>query len=124
LAYYQAFDVFVMSSVTEQMPMALLEAMACGLPAVCTDVGDTAQMLDTAAAPSLVPSSNLEAYTEALRAAAARPDWRMLAGTSNRARCVEHYSLDRMVQEYSALYRSAVASFKAPTAAQTGCAVR
>ena len=42
---YGAFDLFAMSSDTEQMPLALLEAMAAGLPAICTDVGDSAEIL-------------------------------------------------------------------------------
>ena len=41
------FDVFALSSDTEQMPLSLLEAMAAGLPAVCTDVGDVGAMLPT-----------------------------------------------------------------------------
>ena len=42
---YTSMDVFAMSSSTEQMPVALLEAMAAGLPAVCTAVGDMREML-------------------------------------------------------------------------------
>ncbi len=45
------FDVFALSSDTEQMPLSLLEAMASGLPAVCTDVGDVRAMLAPANAP-------------------------------------------------------------------------
>ena len=43
--WYAAFDVFALSSDTEQMPLSLLEAMAAGLPAVATDVGDVRMML-------------------------------------------------------------------------------
>ena len=41
----KAFDIFAMSSDTEQMPISLLEAMAAGLPTAATDVGDIKQML-------------------------------------------------------------------------------
>ena len=53
--YYGAMDVFVISSDTEQTPLALLEAMAMGLPAVGTGVGDVASILGPAASDWIVP---------------------------------------------------------------------
>jgi glycosyltransferase involved in cell wall biosynthesis len=49
-----AFDVFALSSDTEQMPLSLLEAMAAGRPAASTDVGDVRGMLGPASAPIVV----------------------------------------------------------------------
>jgi glycosyltransferase involved in cell wall biosynthesis len=43
--WFAAFDVFALSSDTEQMPLSLLEAMAASLPALCTDVGDVKVMV-------------------------------------------------------------------------------
>lgn len=101
---YAALDVFVMSSDTEQMPLALLEAMACGLPAVCTDAGDTAAMLGE----TPVPLGSVADYAEALRRLAADAGSRAALGAKNRRRAVELYSLDRMVAEYAALYAGAL----------------
>jgi glycosyltransferase involved in cell wall biosynthesis len=102
--YYAAFDAFVMSSATEQMPMALLEAMACGLPAVCTSAGDTEAMLGEPA----VPPGDLASYALALRCMAGGADRRAALGARNRQRAVDLYSFDRMVEEYANLYRSAL----------------
>ena len=59
------FDVFALSSDTEQMPLSLLEAMARGLPAVCTDVGDVRAMLAAENAP-FVTAVDDRAFTAGL----------------------------------------------------------
>ena len=102
-----AFDVFVLSSCTEQTSNALLEAMACGLPAISTDVGDSCEMLGDAGPPAIVPAGDLPAYTNAMRVLAYNPELRERLGVANRRRCLENYRLERMVREYEALYEAA-----------------
>lgn len=105
--YLQALDVFAMSSYTEQMPMSLLEAMACGLPVIATDVGDCGRMLAAPASPVIVPSGDVPAFTAALSNIAVNPVLRGEIGRQNRERCVTQYSLGHMVQSYAELYRQA-----------------
>jgi glycosyltransferase involved in cell wall biosynthesis len=109
--YYAAFDLFLMSSVTEQMPMSLLEAMASGLPALCTNVGDTAEMLESQKAPTVVPSGSFPEYVTSLRILAAAPELRASLGAGNRRRCELSYSQDRMAREFAAEWCAAVARF-------------
>jgi glycosyltransferase involved in cell wall biosynthesis len=96
-----------MSSITEQAPNALMEAMACGLPVIATDVGDTREILAPCNWPMVVRPNDLHGYVEGLRAFAGRPDLRSNIGMANRRRVVAEYSLSRMVGEYTALYRAA-----------------
>jgi glycosyltransferase involved in cell wall biosynthesis len=105
-AYYRAFDVFALSSFTEQMPISLLEAMASGLPAICTNVGDCAIILDESSSPAVVPDGDAGAYSGAMRAMteAAR---RQTLGARNRMRCESEYSLHSMVEAYRSLYKEA-----------------
>jgi glycosyltransferase involved in cell wall biosynthesis len=105
--YYAAFDVFVMSSATEQMPLSLLEAMACGLPAVCTNAGDTAAILGETNTVSF-PSGDVDAYAQTLRRVAANPELRATQGAGNRRRAERYYSYDRMAGEYEEVYRFAL----------------
>jgi glycosyltransferase involved in cell wall biosynthesis len=113
--YYRGFDVFVMSSLTEQMPLALLEAMASGLPAICPDVGDTANMLDTRQTPFIVPRDDEESLVVALRTLGSHRELRAVSGAANRKRCLTTFSLDRMIQSYRRLYFSAVSTSELAT---------
>ena len=105
-----ALDVFVLSSSTEQTSNALLEAMACGLPAISTDVGDSSEMLGDPGPPAIVPIGDLPAYSNALTVLARLPELRERLGAANRRRCLENYRLERMVGEYGALYDAALQS--------------
>jgi len=104
----RAIDVFTMSSATEQSPNALLEAMACGLPAIATDVGDISEMLGAKCGPELVRPDHVDGLTESIRTLAQSSTLRRELGVKNRARAIEYFSLDRMVAEFTAAYESAL----------------
>jgi glycosyltransferase involved in cell wall biosynthesis len=108
--YYRAFDVFVMTSLTEQMPLALLEAMASGLPAICTDTGDTSLLLASQRAPELLRVGDLDGYQLAMRQLANNGVIRRKLGEKNRARCEAEHGLQKMVGRYQALYSEMVMS--------------
>ena len=105
---YGAFDLFAMSSTTEQMPISLLEAMAAGLPAICTAVGDSAEIVGNPGWPAIVPAGDLNAYTGALQTLYADAALRSQLGARNRARCAEVYSLERMISRYRDVYLGAI----------------
>ena len=65
-AFYGRFDLFALSSDTEQMPLSVIEAMASGLPIVATDVGDVRTMVAEENAPFITRLDDA-ALTEALR---------------------------------------------------------
>lgn len=105
---YQAFDVFLMSSLTEQTSNALLEAMATGLPCLVTDVGDNAACLGSR--QFCVPSRDLPAFTAGIQALAADAALRSSIGASNRARVEKDFSFTRMVAAYRDLWLEAAQS--------------
>ncbi|MHC4378347.1 MAG: glycosyltransferase [Planctomycetota bacterium] len=112
--FFRAADLFALSSDTEQMPLALVEAMAAGRPCLSTDVGDVATILPEEQAGGRVPLAPPESLTKRLRAALEgllddgerRAAW----GRANRARVEELYAQEVMVERYRALYREAVAA--------------
>ena len=106
-AYLGMVDVFVMSSDTEQVSNALLEAMASGLPVVCTDVGDSRALLGETA-EFVAPPRDEQAYAQLLRRMGEDAGLRARIGEANRSRAVECYPMDRMVNEYRKLFEDAL----------------
>jgi glycosyltransferase involved in cell wall biosynthesis len=99
-------DAFVLCSDHEATPLALLEAMACGLPCVATAVGGVPAVLASGAAAAagiLVPPRDPEALAAALARLAADPDMRARLSRAARARALE-FSFERTWRSYSALY--------------------
>jgi len=100
-----AMDLFVLSSLTEGQPMALLEAMAAGKPSVSTRVGDVPKILKEGEAGLIVPPSDSGALADAMLRVFA--DQALAARLSaNALRTVkEEYSSSRMAAEYRACYK-------------------
>jgi glycosyltransferase involved in cell wall biosynthesis len=112
--YLHACDVFVLPSITEQTPNALLEAMGCGLPAVSTDVGDAKELLGMASADLIVRPGDVQGLAAAMLALASDARRRAALGEMNRRRCVDHFSQDRMIREFKALYLEAARARRRP----------
>lgn len=100
--FIAAFDIFALSSDTEQMPLSLLEAMAGGLPVAATDVGDVRAMLPAENAPYIVVRDKA-ALAGALMALAANPAEAAKVGAANRARAVAEFDEQVMFGRYRAL---------------------
>ncbi|WP_207479348.1 glycosyltransferase family 4 protein [Arenibaculum pallidiluteum] len=101
-----AFDVYALSSDTEQMPISLLEATAAGLPVVATDVGDVRAMLAPENDGFVVPKTDEHGFGRALSRLLGDPALRGRIGEANRERTVAEYDLDRMVASYERLFTS------------------
>jgi glycosyltransferase involved in cell wall biosynthesis len=95
-------DLMALSSDTEQMPLAVLEAMDAGLPIAATDVGDVRQMVSGANQPYVVNLSDRE-LGAAMRALVIGAAARKTVGAANKARLRQHYLADGMIAAYRKL---------------------
>ena len=107
--FYQAMDVFALPSDTEQMSLALLEAMASGLPVAGTDVGDTKVVVDELNRHCIVPPNGDATFANAVKTLLMDEDLRATLSNANRNRCLAQYSVDQMMDSYLALYREHLA---------------
>jgi glycosyltransferase involved in cell wall biosynthesis len=100
--FYASFDIFALSSDTEQMPLSVIEAMASGLPVVSTDVGDVKTMVSEANARFVTP---MDAFAAALGDLAADPALRTRLGADNLAKAHRDFDQAAMFATYGALWR-------------------
>jgi glycosyltransferase involved in cell wall biosynthesis len=99
-----ALDVFAMSSDSEGLPLVIVEAMASALPVVSTAVGGIPAVVIEGVTGALVPPGNVAALSSAIGALAASPTLGVTWGTEGRRRALAHYSAERMIDDYLAVY--------------------
>ncbi len=105
-AVYSAFDVFAISSDSEQQPVALLEAMAAGLPVCATDVGDVGLTLPKTQREWVVGLDD-DALAAGLRQLAGDAGLRGRLGGGNRSHVETNYTVQAMLAAYAGIYAAA-----------------
>jgi glycosyltransferase involved in cell wall biosynthesis len=105
----RAFDVFVMPSIWEGLPMALLESFAAGTPVVASDVGGVGKVIRHRENGSVVPARDPGALAAELAHVLARPELRKKYSEAGRRTFEESYSAEAMTRRYEAVYLAAVA---------------
>jgi glycosyltransferase involved in cell wall biosynthesis len=96
-------DVFVLTSNSEGMPNAVMEAMATGLPCVTTDVGDCRELIAEGENGFRVPVGDVNTLASALLKLSSDPALRDRMGRASAAR-IQAYDVHRMAQRYQTIY--------------------
>jgi len=112
--FYAQLDAFVLPSLAlEGLPMALIEAMACGLPVIATQHAGATEVVRHGVDGLLVPPKDVSALAGAIDALAMSPELRSACATSaaNRAK---RFSAERMFEQVMAIYYSVATSGKLP----------
>jgi len=105
-----AFDVFVLCSDKEGFASAMLEAMAAGVPVVCTPVSGVAEALGTEPgeeAPGVVVDFDPGAIADALGRLLSDPDRRRAMGAAGARRARQRFDFEDMLDAYEAVLRAA-----------------
>jgi glycosyltransferase involved in cell wall biosynthesis len=105
---YRTADVFALSSDFDNSPNAVLEAMACGLPVVATDVGGVREFVTDGAGGLVVPPRDAVALATALETHLVSPERARADGLRNRERAVSEFSWRVSAQRLLDVYRRAI----------------
>ncbi len=111
-----AMDLFVLPSLAEGISNTILEAMACEVPVVATQVGGNAELVAEGETGQLVPRDDPTAMAAVLADYVQDEAKRRTQGQAARRRVEEHFSIPGMVQRYTDLYDEFCASPEEPAA--------
>ena len=101
------FDLFVLPSLWEGLPNAVLEAMAASRAVVATAVHGTVEAVEQEKTGFLVPAGDPDALAGAMEKLLGDPNLRQAFGTAGRHKVAAEFSMERMVSETQAVYRAA-----------------
>lgn len=102
---YASFDLLVLPSLLEAMPMCVLEAMAACKPVIATRVGAVPKLVVPEYTGMLVEPGDIDGLSAAIVQLLGDPERAHRLGENGRARVSEHFSADSMAMRYLELYR-------------------
>jgi len=103
--YLQASDIFVLPSLAEGISVALLEAMACGLPCIATKIGGNVDLIDDGKDGILVEPASSEELASAILRLLEDEKFSKNIGNRVRKKIIEQYSIGSIVPAYINLYK-------------------
>lgn len=103
-AWIETYDMFVLPSRSEGLPLTVIEAMLAERAVVATDVGGVPELIEPGRTGAIVPSEDPKALGEAIARLAADRSERDRLGKAARANALERFSPDAMRSAYEALY--------------------
>lgn len=107
-AYFRLFDLFVLPSLTEGLPITVLEAMQAGVPVVATKVGGVPQALDEGQGGLLVEPGDPHALAEAIRRCVDDRPLALRRAAHSKTRSSTRFSSEAMATRYLELYHEVV----------------
>lgn len=102
------FDVFVISSYTEGLPITLLEAMQAGVPSVATSVGEIPAVLENGNCGWIVPAGDANSLANTIKIIHDGREEAQRKVLLAKQRVLETYGVEKMARSYSEIYQSLI----------------
>jgi len=102
--YFSLFDLFVLPSRIEAMPMVLMQAMAHAQPAVATNVGGVADLIDDNKTGILTPPEDDSSMSSAIARILRNPELSKQLGAAAKMKAEKEFGLEKMIGAYQKLY--------------------
>ena len=106
--WLHAADCFILPTHTEAVPTSVMEAFACGIPAITTDIGGCPEIVDTGTNGLMVPVNDVQALKDAVRWMGTHPQERAEMGRKARLTAMEHYDHTVLIEKLIAIHRSLI----------------
>ena len=100
IEFYQSLDLYVHASLGETMSTSLMQAMACGLPILASDIPGINNMIDDGSNGILFANDDLEHLAQQILKISEKPELASSLGKNARAKALADYSNSRMLQQY------------------------
>jgi len=106
---YRQMDILLMPTVREGFGLAVVEAMASGLPVVASDCSAIPELIDNGRGGFLCPVGDVKGFAEKLNFLAVSPGLRKEMGQYNRAKAERLFTVEKMVRQYALLFDAVIA---------------
>jgi glycosyltransferase involved in cell wall biosynthesis len=117
--FLQGIDVFVLPSLSEGLPLSILEAMAAGKPVIATNVGGVSEVIEDRRTGFIVPPKDPEALANRILRVLTDQAVAEGLGTAGKKKVERDFSLETMTKQYEALYEEACLEWGKPRAEET-----
>lgn len=103
-AYFEQADIFVLSSISEGIPVVLMEAMSKQVPVVATHITGIPELVEDGVSGYLPPPANPEAFAAAIQKLATDAALRQRMGQAGRNKILAEFDIEKNILERKAIY--------------------
>lgn len=104
--YYNQADAFILTSVSEGIPVVIMEAMSKQLPVVASDITGIPELVEESVSGYLVPPKSPQAYADAVKKLIQNPEQCVAMGKKGRQKIQAEFAIDKNIQQLYDIYQA------------------